>query len=127
VGGVDRVPVAQTETVSDALGDAVEERQREDVGLTLGLRDEDRVPVAHAVSDPVAHPEGERLGLPLEVPHSVGDADAEVEREPDVHAEGLVVPLEEPDADKQRDAVGETLGLLEKEGVPVPHKVAATV
>jgi hypothetical protein len=41
VGGVDRVPVAQTETVSETLGDAVEDRQREDVGLTLGLRDED--------------------------------------------------------------------------------------
>ena len=69
--------------------------------------------MAHADTDTVAHPEGERLGLPLAVPQSVGDADAEDEREPDVHAEGLVVPLEEPEADRQRDAVGETLGLLE--------------
>ena len=64
------------------------------------------------------------LGLPLAEPHSVGLTEDEGDRVPDTQAVALMVPLVEPEADKQRDDVGLPLGLLEIEGVPVAHAVA---
>ena len=93
----DRVAEEHTVGVTETLADPVDDRQREAVGLPLGLIDCESDTVTHAEDDGVTVPQPLAEGDRVEEGHTVGVPDT------------LVDPVE----DKHREAVGLTLGLLD--------------
>jgi hypothetical protein len=93
----DRVAEEHTVGVTDTLADPVDDRQREAVGLPLGLID--------CESETVAQEEKDR--------DSVLHPEAEVERVEEGQTEAVTERLPEPVEDRQREAEALTEGLAE--------------
>jgi Flp pilus assembly protein TadD len=98
--------------VPDTLRDPEEERLRDAVGLAEGHRDGGADTVAHPEAEAVAHAVRDILALPLAEPHIVGLREVMGERLPVAHPEPLLDALEQPEAERQRDAVGLPLALF---------------
>ena len=104
----DRVVEVLTVGDTEELGEPVEERHLEVVGLTLAVSEEETVAVEHALG------EGESV---LE-PEAVG------ERVVEAQAEGDTVPLMEPVEERHLDDVGLALVLREGDSVAVEQTLS---
>ena len=107
----DRVADAHTEAVADMLGDPVADKQRDVVGVAVGLADGGGDLVAHGVGVNVTDPVRDELGLPLKDAHSVALTETAGDRVPDVHWVAMREAIGDGVEERQREVVGLTLGL----------------
>ncbi len=116
-GRGERLPVAHTVALPDALGEPEKDRNREAEVSLVGLGEDTGDPVVHTVGKPVPLAVVEWLGKPLTDPHCEAPAESEGGRVSDAHGEAVRLLLGEPEAERQREGVAQLLGLSEKEGV----------
>ena len=101
----ERVPDAHTVTVPDALGEVEADKQRDAVGVIVGLKVADSDVVEQPLEDTDMEVRPLPENVPLGEPQGVGLFEVEDDRVPEAHEVGDTDVLGDPVALRHRDAV----------------------